>query len=68
MNSLVELARTPAQGQPRTGTDEATHNRSLCITLQSGRQPARSSKYLCSRNQRAGMLKLPYGVGMLAPI
>lgn len=35
------------------------------MTLQSGRQPSRSSKYLCSRNQWANMLKPPYGVGIL---
>ena len=35
------------------------------MTLQSGRQPSRSSKYLCLRSQRAGMLNLPYGVGIL---
>ncbi len=35
------------------------------MTLQSGRQPSRSSKYLCSRNQRAAILKLPYSVGIL---
>jgi hypothetical protein len=35
------------------------------MPLQSGRQPSRLSKYLCSRNQRADMLKPPYGVGIL---
>ena len=35
------------------------------MTLQSGRQSSRSSKYLCLRNQRAGMLKPPYGGGIL---
>jgi hypothetical protein len=35
------------------------------MMLQSGRQPPRSSKYRCLRNQRTGILKSPYGVGTL---